>query len=213
MADPLKKVQSGQKLRIPAATYNAFIDTARDLRQRQQRRDQEPQAEHRDTGIVLIKNGSGADRKRFEILGVSDALIKPTDNVEQFKNKVALVGVTPLQADHAGRFVILIEPVPTNALGLAVAAGTSPVQIDVAAEADAFADVKDNDAAKLQSSGSGAAAILWKESGTGLKWAVVRIGAGGGGSETACAFQYQSKYAVAANVMACGFMRAHPVLP
>ena len=30
MSDVLKKVQSGDKLRIPAAAYNAFVDTAMD---------------------------------------------------------------------------------------------------------------------------------------------------------------------------------------
>ena len=34
MSDPLRKVQSGQPLAIPASAYNAFIDAAVDYRQR-----------------------------------------------------------------------------------------------------------------------------------------------------------------------------------
>ncbi|WP_428937755.1 hypothetical protein [Fontivita pretiosa] len=213
MSDPLTKVQSGQKLRIPAAAYNAFVDAARDLRQRQQRQDQEPQARMRETGIVLIKNASGADRARFDILGVSDALIKPTDNLDQFKNRVALVGVTPLEADHQGRFAILLEPLAANAIGLAMAAGVSPVQINVADEDNVFADVKNSDAAMLQSGSSGAATILWKERGTGVKWAVVRIGAGGAEAEPVGMYPGMVHQVVAANTGGWDWEHAHSLLP
>ena len=213
MGDALGKVQSGEKLRIPAAAYNAFIDTALDLRRRQQAAQQNATPEARQTGIILVRNDSGADRGRFDVLGVSGVVITPGDNPDAFKSKVALVGVSPTEAQHAGRFVVLLEPIVSGKIGQACAAGVTIARVDVVDTDHRFADVSDGTAAQLKITQSGAGAILWKESGTGVKWVVVRIGAGGGGSETACAFQYQSKYAVAANVMACGFMRAHPVLP
>ena len=37
MPDDLRKVRSGQPLRIPAGAYNAFVDAAVDLRTRQGR--------------------------------------------------------------------------------------------------------------------------------------------------------------------------------
>lgn len=40
MTIALQKVKSGDPLRIPAATFNAMIDTARDHQQRQQGREQ-----------------------------------------------------------------------------------------------------------------------------------------------------------------------------
>jgi hypothetical protein len=50
------------------------------------------------------------------------------------------------------------------------------VKVDVTDEDHGYADVTDADATKLTSVSRGSAQILWKESGTGLKWATVRLG-------------------------------------
>jgi hypothetical protein len=42
MSDALRKVQPGDPLRIPAATYIAFVDAARAHRERQQGGGQQP---------------------------------------------------------------------------------------------------------------------------------------------------------------------------
>ena len=67
MADALRKVKSGDPLRIPAATFNAMIDTARDYQQRKQGREQTSFPAFRQSGIVLVRNDSGSDRDRFEV--------------------------------------------------------------------------------------------------------------------------------------------------
>ncbi len=54
MSDTLKKVKSGEPLKIPVVTFNTFVDAARDFR---------------CSGIALVKNASGLDRGRFNILG------------------------------------------------------------------------------------------------------------------------------------------------
>ncbi|MHC4982457.1 MAG: hypothetical protein ACYTF6_04720 [Planctomycetota bacterium] len=61
MGDHLKQVQSGDRLVIPAATFNAFIDAARDFRQRQQRSGRQSYPQHRQGDIVLVRNSSGAN--------------------------------------------------------------------------------------------------------------------------------------------------------
>ena len=45
-------------------------------------------------------------------------------------------------------------------------------------ESHLYADVTDGDATKLTSGAFGSAMILWAESGTGTKWAVVQLGGG-----------------------------------
>jgi hypothetical protein len=50
------------------------------------------------------------------------------------------------------------------------------VKIDIVNANHWHADVADNVAANLKSSAGGAAQIVWKESGTGVKWGVVRLG-------------------------------------
>ena len=177
MGDNFKKVQTGQPLKIPAETFNAFLDAARDFRARQQSRETQSQPTFRQSGIVKVKNSSGADRGRFEILGMDRPIFTPTDNLDTFQNEVTLVGVMPDGEKHLGRFCVLLEPLKTDAIGLAVIAGVCPVRVNVHEESDTFAEIKDGEATQLKSGGSGSATILWKESGTGEnKWAVVRLG-------------------------------------
>ncbi len=171
----LKKVQSGSPLVIPAQTFNAFIDAARDYQDRQHGQHSTGMPSPRGD-LVLIKNASGADRARFDILGIDTIVINPTDNFTEFTNRPALSGVTPTEADHWGKFAILAEPIRNGALGLGWLAGMCPVKVLVSKEAHGHADVYSGVTAILRSSGSGAAQILWKESGTGVKWAVVRLG-------------------------------------
>jgi len=176
MGDALKKAQPSKPLRIPARAYNAFIDAARDHQARQQNVDGAPAAELRPGGIVPVKNASGADRERFDIVGIDAPIFTPGDNEDSFKNHVALKGILPTEADHAGRFAILLEPLRTGAIGLACVQGICPVKVSVDDEDHACADVNDGQAGSLKSGLGGAAFILWKESGTGEKWAVVKLG-------------------------------------
>ena len=175
MSDHMKKVKSGDRLSIPAETFNTFIDAARDHRTRQQNRGQAARPSNRSTGTILVKNASGADRDRFDVLGVDAPIFTPTDNEDSFKNQVALKGVTPSEDNHEGRFVILQEPVRTGDIGRAVVAGVTPVVVNVSDTEHGFADIADGVAGKLVSAESGGAQILWAELGTGDKWAVVRL--------------------------------------
>ncbi|HPP28896.1 MAG TPA: hypothetical protein PLV57_20505 [Phycisphaerae bacterium] len=172
----LKKVQSGSPLVIPAQTFNAFIDAARDYQDRQLGQQRTALSSSNDSGMVLLKNISGADRARFEILGINTPLIQPADNLDQFVNRPALSGVTPTAANHWGKFGVLAEPIRNGALGWAWVSGVCPVKIDIANANHWHADIADGSAAYLKSSGGGAARILWKDSGTGVRWAVVRLG-------------------------------------
>ncbi|MCG3179670.1 MAG: hypothetical protein BIFFINMI_02011 [Phycisphaerae bacterium] len=180
MAEALRKVKPGDPLRIPAATFNAFVDAAEDLRRRQHDQFTGMQPDGRQTGVVPIKNNSGADLGRFAVLGIDGPIFTPADSEDGFKNRIALVGVTPVAPTHLGRFAILLEPVANGRIGQAAVAGVCVAKVDVQAEDDGFADVKDGSAASLKSGPSGAATILWKESGAGEKWAIVRFGGAGG---------------------------------
>ena len=177
MPDSFQKVQSGQPLKIPAETFNAFLDAAQDFRSRQQSRTRDAQPTFRQTGIVKVKNASGEDRGRFDILGIDRPLFTPTDNLETFQNDILLVGVVPDKEDHPGRFCILLEPLTVDSIGVAVISGVCPVRLDIEEESDTFAEIEHEETGFLKSGGSGSATILWKEPGTGAdKWAVVRLG-------------------------------------
>jgi len=175
MATGQGKVSPGDPLQISATSWNSFVDAAEANKDRQHDRRPRPLPRMRQACIFPIQNSTGADRGRFEIVGISDVVISPTDNDLEFKGGPALVGAAVADA-HAGNFAILLEPIGTGKIGLCVLAGVTPVQIDITDADHGWADVKDGDATQLQSGESGGGQILWVEAGTGTKWAIVRLG-------------------------------------
>lgn len=178
MGDSLKKVHAGQRLEVPAPAWNAFIDAARANKARDHGLAGPRHAAARAVTILPVKNSSGSDRGRFDVLGIDDLVFDATANLAEFQNNPAIDGVTPATASHVGKFVILLEPIPSGRIGRGLLMGVCPVKIDVQAEADLYADVDDGQASHLKSGASGAATILWKEAGTGEKWALVAVAAG-----------------------------------
>jgi len=178
MSDSLRKVQSGQKLNIPAAAYNSFVDAAVDYRRRTAHIGQKAQQSFRQGSIVLVRNDSGSNQNRLAVLGIDTPIINPTVNDNEFKNRVALSCVTPAVDTHEGKFVVLAEPIASGKIGRAYAAGVCPVKIDVPDENTEyrFAEITDGIADNLKASHYGSAAILWREGGTGAQWAVARLG-------------------------------------
>ena len=181
MSDTLRKVKSGDPFKMPAATFNAFVDAARGHRDRQHASGQQPKPTERHSGIVQVRNDSGSDRDRFDVLGIASPIFSPAIDVDAFKNQPAISCVTPA-ADHVGKFVILLEPLAAGSIGRAMAAGVCPAKIDITDTNHGYADAADGQTGNLDSSSSGAAQILWAESGTGVKWTLVRWGAASGGS-------------------------------
>lgn len=127
-------------------------------------------------GVILVENKSDEDREQFEILGLDGILVAPDGeaNTPFLNSRWAMKGVKPTAA-HQGRFVVLQEPIAKDALGRAMILGVTAVKLQVDHEGLRYADVLPDDPAKLQATAAGAA-ILWKESGTGEKWAVIDVG-------------------------------------
>lgn len=183
MGDTLKKVKPGEPLAIPAATFNTFVDAARDFLSRQRNTSRTPTVDNQPFSTILIKNNSGSDRSRFEVLGIDGPLFTPTDNLDSFRNQIVLIGSTPSDTPHAGKIAVLVEPIQSGKVGRACVNGVVPVKVNISDANHKFADVYNGTAGNLKSDFFGAAQILWAESGTGLKWAVVRLGNPSGQTE------------------------------
>jgi hypothetical protein len=178
MSDQMKKVQSGDPLSIPAQAYNAFIDAARDFRGRQQNQQRDTHVGvGRSSGIVLIKNESGGNRQRFDVLGLDEPIIDPDDNIDEFKNAVTFRGSVPDETKHRGRFAVLLEPLATGAIGRAVVAGVTIVRLrlDDGSQQVETAEIIDGDEAAMQPASDGSATVLWHQPQSGDVWAVVRL--------------------------------------
>jgi hypothetical protein len=182
----LQHVQRGDPLRIPSGDWNKIVDATRAFYQQQAGLGSTAPAVvgGRQASVVLVKNASDADQERFAVLGVDGPVILPEDHEDEFKRQVALSCVVPSEADHRGKFVILLEPLAVGAIGRACAAGVTIVRLEVVNEDDTQADVLDGDATKLTTVTSGGAAqVLWSEEASeGEVWAIVRFGSPGGGA-------------------------------
>ena len=88
----LQKVKPGDPLVIPAPTFNTFVDAANDFLARRQDQFQGSRPAVRHSGIVLVRNDSGADRRRFDVLGIDGPVFAPADAPDTFKNAVILAG-------------------------------------------------------------------------------------------------------------------------
>ena len=172
----LKRVQTGQKIKIPASTWNTVLDATEDyLRRQGDMGAGAGQNQPSSSTIVLIKNASGADVDRMNVLGISAPAILPTDNMDQFVHRLALVGVTPTEAGYKGKFAVTVEPIANGEIGMACVSGVCPANLAITSDADKFADVNDGAVGSLKTGDSGAAFILWKATGSGTVLGIVRL--------------------------------------
>jgi hypothetical protein len=171
MGDTFKKVRDGEKLRIPARTYNAMIDAAQDYINR--RNNINTDSKGLSDNVVYVKNETGSAVDSLKILGIGGVAMYPSAH-----QPVVFRGAVPLIENHSnGRFVITAEPIASNAIGRAYATGCVPVKVYIHDQTHSFADILDNDKTRLKSTVSGPTTILWKDSGTGEQWAMIRFGA------------------------------------
>ena len=63
--DALRKVKTGDPLRIPAGAYNAFVDAAVDHRRRQHDESREPQRLRRDNDVILVLNSTPVACRKY----------------------------------------------------------------------------------------------------------------------------------------------------
>ena len=174
MGDHLRKVKTGDPLKLPARAFNTFIDTAEDFLNRQQDGGAFVAPLSHDVTVVPVRNDSGADVARFGVVAITGTMADVATQADAFKERVALVGAAP-GSDAAGTPAVFIEPTAAGEIGSAVVSGVCPAQVDITAEWHEFADLKSG-ASVLTSHPHGSARILWAESGTGTKWAMVKLG-------------------------------------
>ncbi len=188
--DALKKVASGQVLRIPAQAYNAFVDAAEAVRSRALGFGQDALGRDSRNQLVYVRNDSERDLTQFAVLGVDGVVITPQENESEFKVHPVLVGVVPQEDAHRGRFAVLAEPLGMGRIGRAYLVGVCPVRVTIPDDAESggaqarFADIADDETESLTVSASGAAEILWldeadaqlPEGEADVRWALVRLG-------------------------------------
>jgi hypothetical protein len=167
----------GEKLVVHHEEWNAFLQDHADLLKLLRAGSGETIRYARKADLCLVQNTTGNALNRFSILGIDSPLVPPATDEDEFAQRIAVAGTAP-GGSSQGKFVVLQEPLPDGEIGLAVVAGVTPVQIYIQTgeENYGFADSKDGTTSSLVPVPVGSAQILWRESGTGLKWALVRVG-------------------------------------
>jgi len=174
MGDLSTPFRGGEELTLSARFMNAVRDTVLAKKRTERPIRDMPSESFRQADIIKIKNESGSDRDRFDVLGISGLLYGPTDNLKEFKNRPNLKGTTPSLAYHRGRFAVLLEPVRSGKIGRAWVSGVCPARVEIVDPSHMYCDILDSDATKLRSTATGSASILYP--GSGDEWAVIRFG-------------------------------------
>jgi hypothetical protein len=170
----MNKVVTGETFKPQARTWNSFIDAAVYVRQRQS--DLSVKTPRKDTksGVVLVRNSTDDDLGQFTVVSLGDLIITPTDNEQDFRNNVPVFEL--IRDELSDPFGILQRPLKKDEVGSAMLSGVTPVKLNLLSETHEFAELDENG---LKSTDSGSVRILWKQSGTGDKWAVILLGASG----------------------------------
>jgi hypothetical protein len=180
MGDDRRLLSPGDRWRPTAGTINGYQEAADYVRQLSRSGGALPgSGAAAQPCIVPIKNCSGGDRRRFDILGIDTPIFTPADNLDVFQNRPGLVGVVPQSENHLHRFAVLLRPVAENDTAPGCIVGMVPIRLDVTSESHEFAHIAD-DACDHMVSDSTGCPILWKddeahEDENGLRWGLVNL--------------------------------------
>jgi len=175
--DPLHKVRTGDPLKIPADAYNAFVDSAIAHQANQRNTVAYAHHEQHQRGVVLVRNDAGISLPAHHALAITGVLIEPdaNDHERTFQSRTPITGNIANNASNPLAFVVTQQQIEPGKLGLCVITGTSPALVHVLNPSDTTCELRAGETA-LVSSPIGGAPILWKEPGTGERWAVIELG-------------------------------------
>jgi len=181
---------------IISKAYKARLDRLLNWAERRMRTDRNRDPWHYkqilpETGrrFIKVRNDSGADREKFEILGLDGPVYDPDDEDElsDFKARITWKGVTPDETKHLwhGYFCVLQQAIESGAKGDAMIAGETLCKVQTY-QAEGWqhrhATIEDGQTAHLVSAPWGAAQIMWYNNeaeaislGGEETWALVRL--------------------------------------
>lgn len=176
----LKKVTAGQRLNIPAKTWNQIIDVIDFLAKNKQNLLALSGLDFLKGGIVNIENISGANRNINDVLVLGNSSIL-TAGLDAFRTGAitfqgVLASSVPVATLHTKQFAILQESIKENEVGKGLILGVTVARININNAGHERAKLKDDSIDLLESAYAGPVKILWRESGdTGDKWALVSM--------------------------------------
>lgn len=132
------------------------------------------------TEYVYVRNMSGADRAKFDVLGLDRPDILPSDDLKGFQRRIVMHGVLPAEEHAGGRCAILLGAAKAGSVTRAAIAGLTIARVDMIVAQHQWAEPAPGETSALRSAETGSNRILWTAGDTGEQWAIVRLGGGGG---------------------------------
>ena len=174
----LTKKTTGQAIRVKASEYNAIVDSVAYSEAAEGKEIIPESIPEVEVGKpVMVMNASVDNLKQYDVIGITRVQIRPEDGTEdEFKDQIVLRGEVPDAALHRGRFAVCLEPIESGGVGQAVMSGLVQVKIDPGGSTGGPADIDPNSTSRLKLACYGSAEVIWREAGSGERWAVVRLG-------------------------------------
>jgi len=179
MADILRNLSRGDRISlISAGQVNLWNEAARRVRGEAFDLGFEDAETRRNSAIIDVRNNTADDLPRFAVVALSGMGVEPTENENQALANPFMEGTAPGNPNDRETIGILVDPLSADSIGRAVIVGATWVKVSVSTGEENYQYCKVSNgvtANMVMSSARGPAQILWKESGTGTKWAYVLI--------------------------------------
>lgn len=184
MSDPLSGGRPGEASPFVNRldTVNEVLDTVRRVRKERWNfpGSTPPVAAEplRPTLTVFAKNDTGGSLPPFSVVALdvdTVNLVDPSDadDVYAFARQPVFSGTTPAAASRT--FGITTDYLKPDQMGRVIVSGVTPVDVVVSNNNHHYARPNSGTTATLTSADAGPAKIIWKESGTGTKRAVIML--------------------------------------
>ena len=174
--DGLQYVSPNEPFEPGASTWNAFIDAAKYAQS--MRGALKPLPAHGSAerpATALVRNDTGDPLPLFGIVSLGDKIFDPATDESEWQNSIMVEG--NLAAAAGEPFGVALDTVDEDEVGLVAVAGLVQCIIEVGDAAHGYATTRASSNVKLNSTATptGAAKIIWKQSGTGTKKAFILL--------------------------------------
>jgi hypothetical protein len=197
MGDSFKKLpMNAHPSDMSVRAYNELLDMLQWWKRQGYSRGGDTRFGYDEASIIDVKNSTGTYCELGDVLMRQDIVVEPADDVDSFRFHPMIKGKVP---DDTGKPIMIVrQPCEKNTLVPCVLAGWAVTKVRIPDGGDAtltFADVDQNTKHNLLIAQTGPAAIIWldtvKAAGEtdDIRWAIVRLGQGGGGSAKYSWFQ------------------------
>lgn len=196
----MKQAKPGDKIEISAKEWNDVRAATQMVLSGQLGADKRPGQRWTDQHLsIRVKNTTGSNVDRFDVLAIDDMVFNLEDNKEGTIGLPCLKLRDIAGSKDRGNVVVVQAPikVPTSTvpgIDKGVMSGVTAAYVDVKDEDDRYIDVGDAARSFVSARSGGVGRIIWKPEGTGRSLCMVLIQAGGGVGGSMIFFEFDDQY-------------------